>query len=362
MAAVLRYLKIFNNLLHDIELKLNKNIHPNSLKRGESIMSASMPILVFEPILKSIVWGGRNLSTYLHRHLPTDGPYGESWELCDLDGNQSVVKDGAWAGKTIEQLLVNHKEELLGNAALLDGRFPLLFKFIDAQSTLSVQVHPDEQVCRQMEGIPRPKTEAWYIIDCTPNAKLYVGLAPHVTREIFQAALHNGSVADYLNHMSVKAGDYIFLPSGTIHAIGEGILLAEVQQSSNTTYRVFDWNRVGLDGMPRQLHVQEAMASIHFNEYGEPTASRPKSGRNGILCSYFSMETVDFTTERSAIFSSQGPIIVMCTSGQGSVQITANNSKRSIDLGRTAVVPAIQAANVKIESTPGVQCVVTQIP
>ncbi|MBN2340679.1 MAG: class I mannose-6-phosphate isomerase [Deltaproteobacteria bacterium] len=322
-----------------------------------------LPILKFAPILKSIVWGGRNMETLFSRRLPSDDPYGESWELVDLDGdgNQSTVKGGPFVGSTIEQLVADHSEALLGTASLLEGRFPLLFKFIDAQQTLSVQVHPDTNACVRLGKGARPKTEAWYIISCEPAAKLYVGLKTGVTRSAFESALTNGTVEQYLHEKSVKPGDYVFLPSGTIHAIGAGIVLAEVQQSSNTTYRVFDWNRVGLDGRPRELHVSEAMESIHFDEFEEPVIVSPYSGRPGVRCDYFSMETVAFNDGESAGFSHAGPIVLMHTQGDGEITLNAEHSVMSIRKGETAVIPACIANQLTVSSERAAQCVVTLV-
>ena len=319
-------------------------------------------ILKFNPILKSVIWGGQNLASLLNRRLPSDAPYGESWEISDLEGNQSTVISGPFQGDTLASLIHKYPDEMMGEASLLDGRFPLLFKFIDAQQTLSVQVHPDVAACAALKGGARPKTEAWYIISCAPDAKLYVGLKEGVTREAFEAALGNGTVDALLHRKHVKKGDFVFLPSGTVHAIGEGIVLAEVQQSSDTTYRVFDWNRMGLDGKPRALHIDEAMASIHFNEWGEPLAQQPLSGRNGVRCDYFSMETVALAGDDQAQFKAAGPLVIMCTAGEGELHIAAGTHGERARNGETVFIPASLSSTVTLTARGNIESVVTLIP
>ena len=187
------------------------------------------PLMRFAPIYKHVVWGGRRLGPLLGRDLPGEDPVGESWELVDLPDDQSAVVGGPIDGATLGELRGAQQAELMGETGLLEGRFPLLLKFIDAARTLSVQVHPDEDACARLGGGARPKTEAWYIIDREPGASLYAGLRPGVTRERFAEAISGGEVEQLLHRLPVEPGDFVYLPSGTIHAIGEGIVLAEVQ-------------------------------------------------------------------------------------------------------------------------------------
>ncbi len=307
-----------------------------------------LPILRFEPLLKEVVWGGRRLETLMGRSLPAGAPIGETWELVDLSSDQSVVTGGAFSGVNLEQLVKEHPVELLGGAPLLDGRFPLLFKFIDANATLSVQVHPDEGACARLGGGARPKTEAWYIIDAQPGAALYVGLVPGVTRETFSRALDEGTVADLLHRLPVSAGDFVYLPSGTVHAIGEGIVLAEVQQSSATTYRVFDWNRVGLDGNPRQLHIEQALESTDFSQVGPPRMPPPSSGRPGVSCPYFEMETL-LTSASPVKLEGDGPLVIMGVQGAGHAIISAGDSSQRLKIGETVMVPSCISRTVEVE-------------
>jgi mannose-6-phosphate isomerase len=229
--------------------------------------------LTFHPIFKERVWGGRKLEQLYGKPLPPDEPIGESWEITDRPEGVSVIANGALAGKDLHWLMEHHEKELLGHRASLPARFPLLIKILDARERLSVQVHPPAAVAEQLGG--EAKTEMWYIADAAPDAELFVGLKQGVTRAEFERRVKDGSVAQCVHRLAVKSGDAIFLPSGRIHAIGAGLVIFEIQQNSDTTYRVFDWNRLGLDGKPRQLHIQQSLTSIDFHDF-EPSLIETK--------------------------------------------------------------------------------------
>jgi mannose-6-phosphate isomerase len=222
----------------------------------------------FHPIFKERVWGGRNLERLYRKPLPPKVPIGESWEISDRLDDVSTIADGPLAGKDLHWLMENHERELLGDAKSQHRRFPLLIKILDAQDKLSLQVHPPASKAAELGG--EPKTEMWYIADAQPDAELYVGLKRGVTRSEFEKKIQNGHVAECFHRLTVKSGDAMFLPSGRVHAIGAGLVIFEVQQNSDTTYRVFDWNRVGLDRKPRALHVRESLESINFNDFEPP--------------------------------------------------------------------------------------------
>jgi len=224
--------------------------------------------LIFHPIFKERVWGGRKLEQLYHKALPPAVPIGESWEISDRPGDASVIANGPLAGKDLRWLMENHADELLGAASQQDGRFPLLIKILDAREKLSLQVHPPSAVARELGG--EPKTEFWYVAAAEPGAELYAGLKRGVTREQFERGIRDGTVAGHFHRLSVGAGDAFFLPSGRVHAIGAGLVIFEIQQNSDTTYRVFDWNRLGLDGKPRPLHIEQSLASIDFDDF-EPS-------------------------------------------------------------------------------------------
>lgn len=224
--------------------------------------------LTFQPRFKERIWGGRNLERLYSKPLPPRVLIGESWELCDRPGDVSVVSNGPLAGRDLRWVMENHSTALLGDVQSPNGRFPLLVKLLDARETLSLQVHPPASQAARLGG--EPKTEMWHITAATPHAELFVGLKRTVTRTEFERRIHDGTVADCLHRVPVQAGDTMFLPSGRVHALGEGLVLFEIQQNSDTTYRVFDWNRQGTDGKPRELHIAESLASIDFGDF-EPS-------------------------------------------------------------------------------------------
>ena len=225
--------------------------------------------LTFQPIFKERVWGGRELERLYGKKLPPGAPIGESWEISDRPGDASVVTNGPLAGKDLRWLMQHHATELLGGARpATENRFPLLCKIIDAREKLSLQVHPPAARAAELGG--EPKTELWFIADAAPGTELYVGLKNGVTRAEFEKKIQDGSVAECFYRLPVQTGDAMFLPSGRVHAIGAGLVIFEIQQNSDTTYRVFDWNRAGLDGKPRELHVAESLASIDFDDF-EPS-------------------------------------------------------------------------------------------
>jgi len=222
--------------------------------------------LTFHPIFKERVWGGRKLERLYKKNLPPGALIGESWEISDRPGDVSVVAYGPLAGKTLHWLMENHARELLGNAKPAAGnRFPLLCKILNAREKLSLQVHPPADKAVELGG--EPKTEMWFVADAGSDAELFVGLERGVTRPEFEKKIQTGEVAGCFHRIPVRAGDVMFLPSGRVHAIGAGLVIFEIQQNSDTTYRVFDWNRLGLDGKPRELHITQSLASIDFSDF-----------------------------------------------------------------------------------------------
>jgi mannose-6-phosphate isomerase len=243
-----------------------------------------MDPITFKPLYMERVWGGRELEHVYGRILPDPAkPFGESWEIVDREGEQSIVDDGPLAGSSLHDLWTTRREEIFGAGYENHARFPILIKILDARDDLSIQVHPPVHLAAELGG--EPKTEMWFIADCDPGAKLYVGLKPGVTRADFERAIESGGVAECVHAIAPQPGDSIFIPSGRLHAIGAGFLIHEIQQNSDTTYRVFDWNRLGLDGSPRQLHVAQSLASIDFDDF-EPSMDEPH-GDTLATCAYF---------------------------------------------------------------------------
>jgi mannose-6-phosphate isomerase len=250
-----------------------------------------MEPITFSPLYMTRIWGGRSMESVYQRQLPDEQPYGESWEMSDREDEQSIVDHGPFAGKSLHDLWINHRDDIFGTG-LTGERFPLLIKILDARDDLSIQVHPPVEMAEELGG--DAKTEMWYIADCDPGAKLYVGFKDGVTKEDFAASLQDGSVADKVHAIEPEKDQSIFIPSGRLHAIGAGFLIYEIQQNSDTTYRVFDWNRLGLDGNPRDLHVEQSMKSIDFDDH-EPGMDIP-DGETIANCNYFIIDQLEGKT------------------------------------------------------------------
>jgi len=228
-----------------------------------------MQLFEFTPIYMERVWGGRGLEAKLGRTLPAEKVIGESWEIVDRADEQSVVANGPLAGKTIRELLEANCADILGPGSDPAKPFPILVKWLDCQDRLSLQVHPPAEIAPSLGG--EPKTENWYIAECDEGASLIVGLKKGVTEEQFTEALQKNEAEACVHRFPVKPGDSILVESGRMHAIDAGNLILEIQQNSDTTYRVYDWGRVGLDGVPRQLHIEESLKSIDFNDFEPET-------------------------------------------------------------------------------------------
>jgi mannose-6-phosphate isomerase len=319
--------------------------------------------LTFLPIFKERVWGGCELERLYGKNLPPSQPIGESWEISDRPGDASVIANGPLAGKNLRWLMENHATEVLGDAKpAAEGRFPLLCKILDARDKLSLQVHPPGDKAKKLKG--EPKTEIWFIADAAPDASLYVGLKRGVTRVEFEKKISDGSVADCFHCIPVHAGDAMFLPSGRVHAIGAGLVIFEIQQNSDTTYRVFDWNRVGLDGNPRELHVAQSLASIDFNDF-EPklVETNFRSGPNFkfrylvqdplFKVHEMTVETAEFILLRDH----QMRIIALV---KGAAQIFSSDSKISVGLqpGQFCLIPAcVKKVEIKTQQQTTFLCV-----
>ncbi len=259
-----------------------------------TVTHPSMTPLLFAPIYRRYLWGGRRFVSMLGRELPPGDDYAESWELVDRGSDQSVVACGPLTGTTLGDLVRTRGTELLGRHAPLPA-FPLLFKFLDASHDLSVQVHPDDARARQLTPPDRGKTEAWYVIDAVPGSRIYAGLRRGTSRDELAAALRAGRCGDVLHSFEPHRGDCIFIPAGTVHAIGAGLMVAEIQQSSDVTYRLHDWNRVGPDGKPRAMHVEAGLEAVTHFEPVEPVVGEPAGDpavRRLVTNEYFVLDEV----------------------------------------------------------------------
>lgn len=233
-------------------------------------MNTTLYPFKFEPILKEKIWGGQRISQILHHEDLPSGRCGESWEVSGLVGDESVVTNGFLAENNLNELLEVYLTDLVGesNYEKYGLGFPLLIKYIDAQDNLSVQVHPDDEYAQKHFG-QNGKTEMWYVVDAEPGAGLYVGFKQKISQKQYEESVANGSLPDLLQFYPVKAGDAFMIPAGTVHAIGKGVLVAEIQQSSDVTFRIFDWNRLDDEGNPRELHTKEALEAIHAEKNTE---------------------------------------------------------------------------------------------
>ena len=298
--------------------------------------------LTFHPIFKERVWGGRRLESLYHKALPAGVPIGESWEITDRPEGVSVIANGPLAGKDLRWLMENHERALLGKSPSQGGRFPLLIKLLDAREKLSLQVHPPAALAAQLGG--EPKTEMWYIADATPEADLFVGLRNGCTRAEFEEKIKTGQVAGCFHRIPVQAGDAMFLPSGRVHAIGAGNVLFEVQQNSDTTYRVFDWNRTGLDGKPRELHVEQSLASIDFADF-EPSLITSRHSVNPTIAVRFLVDNplfrVDGTkVKRGERFYLRSDSVQILGLLRGRLRISGGGEESVLEAGGFALLPA----------------------
>lgn len=311
----------------------------------------------FEPRFKERVWGGRNLQRLYGKNLPSGKPIGESWEIADRPGDESIVVNGPLAGRSLHWLMEHHATEMLGGVPAPNGRFPWLIKLLDAQQKLSLQVHPPPIQAAKLRG--EPKTELWFIADAAPGAELYVGLRRGIARAGFERKLEDGTVAECFHHIAVRAGDAMFLPSGRVHAIGAGLVIFEIQQNSDTTYRVFDWNRAGLDGNPRELHVAESLASINFADF-EPALVLPKVTRTESLTIHTLVKDPLFTVElckptHAETVLTRGTRLQILAAVTGKVIVACAEPNCSVELavGQFCLIPASLACVEILTQTGG---------
>ncbi len=283
--------------------------------------------LKMKPSIKYLIWGGTQLKQIYHKDCTADNA-GESWELSTHPAGESVVANGAFAGQSLVQVLTAHPE-------FAPADFPLLFKLIDANRDLSIQVHPDDAYARAHENSPRGKTEMWYIIDAKPGAKIGYGWKRDMTAQEVRAAVQNGALEQEINYIPVSAGEAYFIPAGTVHCLCEGLLVAEIQQNSNTTYRLYDYQRKDKEGKLRPLHLEESLAVANLHAAKD---AKPVSGENVLLaqCPYFSIRKY---TGQTVSRNTDGHFhIVFCVSGQG--QILSSAEPQPITAGDTYLIPA----------------------
>lgn len=318
-------------------------------------MSQLLYPLTLKPIFKDRVWGGRKLEEVFGKALPPSTPIGESWEITDRPEGVSVITNGSLAGRDLRWLMENHAKALLGESKPCAGRFPLLVKILDAQEKLSLQVHPPAQKAAELRG--EPKTEMWYVADAAPGADLFVGLRRGATRAEFERRIADGTVAECFHRIEVTRGDSIFLPSGRVHALGAGNLIFEIQQNSDTTYRVFDWNRVGLDGKPRELHVPQALAAIDFEDF-EPALAPAEWMKVGSAetrrlaeCELFSVELFRLRSGCHMLLGDTSPRVLVLAVTEGELAVSCNGQMITLRAGQFCIVPAVCVRETSVRAT-----------
>jgi mannose-6-phosphate isomerase len=300
----------------------------------------SLTPLRMQPILRRYVWGGTRLGMLLDKPVGDDPYCAESWEVCDRGSDQTVVAAGPLAGTTLGELVRTRGAELLGRHHP-QRCFPLLFKFLDTAAPLSVQVHPDDARAAQAKVPDLGKTEAWYILDAEPGSLIYAGLNPGVDRATFENELRGGTCEICLHSFEPWSGDCVFVPAGAVHALGAGLLLAEIQQASDTTYRLFDWNRLGTDGRARTLHVEAGLAVTDFTlgplspAIGKPT-SHAEATRL-VECDKFNWDR--WTIERAVKLGGDERFHLVAVV-EGELQVAGDPSGRPLHRGETVLLPA----------------------
>jgi mannose-6-phosphate isomerase len=317
-------------------------------------MSALYP-LKFKTIYKDKIWGGQKINTYLHKDFGALPNCGETWEISGVKSDVSVVADGELAGESLADLLEQYQDELVGKKvyAHFGNIFPLLVKFIDANDDLSIQVHPDDELAKKRHN-SFGKTEMWYVIEADAGSSLIAGFNQELTEQVYVEKLNSGHIMDVLNREDVAAGDVFFLPAGRVHTIGKGLLIAEIQQTSDITYRIYDFDRVDDKGNKRELHTQEALAAIDYKHYPEyKTKYQPKKDETVKLvsCPYFTTNLLDFTHSTSKDYSALDSFVIhVCV--EGTYTVKYNNQAYPVKMGECILLPK-SIDKVELETTGG---------
>ena len=303
------------------------------------MMSALYP-LRFEPIFRRYIWGGRKLGTLLGKPIGEENDYAESWEVVDRQDDQSRVVAGPLAGKTLSELVQERGAELLGRHHP-QSRFPLLFKYLDCEKVLSVQVHPSDELAAKMNPPDFGKTEAWVVVAAEPGSLIYAGLKRGMDRAALEREVQRGTCELCLNRFEPQAGDCLFLPAGMLHSLGAGLVIAEIQQSSDVTYRLFDWNRLGPDCQPRPLHVREALEAINYKLVGiRPQAPRvtERAGVERLVeCDKFVLDR--WRIDGPGQLDADGRFHILSVL-EGAVNVSGDPRGQPLKMGQTMLLPA----------------------
>jgi mannose-6-phosphate isomerase len=318
-------------------------------------MSTTLYPLKFKTIYKDKIWGGHKINTYLHKDFGDLPNCGETWEISGVKSDVSVVDGGALDGQSLADLLEQYKDELVGKPVYerFGNIFPLLVKFIDANEDLSIQVHPNDELAKKRHN-SFGKTEMWYVIEADPGSSLIAGFSEEVNQEIYVDKLNSGHLTDILNREDVKAGDVFFLPAGRVHTIGKGLLIAEIQQTSDITYRIYDFDRVDDKGNKRELHTEEALAAIDYKKYPDyRTNYVPQKNEDVHLvsCPYFTTNVMDYTEGVKKDYSALDSFVIhVCL--EGSYDLQYNGITYPVKMGECLLVPNT-VNDVELTTTTG---------
>jgi mannose-6-phosphate isomerase len=317
-------------------------------------MSSLYP-LKFKTIFKDKIWGGHKIETYLHKNIGNLPNCGETWEISGVKSDVSVVDNGELKGQSLATLLEQFKDELVGKKVYdhFGNVFPLLVKFIDANDDLSVQVHPKDALAKKRHN-SFGKTEMWYVIEADPGATLIAGFNREMNEKEYVEALNNGHIMDILNREDVKAGDVFFLPAGRVHTIGKGLLIAEIQQTSDITYRIYDFDRIDDKGNKRELHTEEALAAIdykHYPEYKTKYQHKKDEAVEVVKCPYFTTNIMDFTHGTEKDYSALDSFVIhVCVAGEYTIK--HNNLAYPVKMGECILLPKT-IDKIELKTTSG---------
>lgn len=297
--------------------------------------------IIFEPILQDRIWGGTKLETYLGKTNLPSTTTGESWELSAVEGHVSTINNGAYAGRPLTDLLENYPEEILGSKVhrKFGSQFPLLFKFLDAKEDLSIQVHPNDELAKKRHN-SFGKTEMWYVMHAEPGSRIIVGFKEKSSPEQYLEHLRNKNLVEILNQVEAKKGDVFFLETGTIHAIGGGIVIAEIQQTSDITYRVYDWDRVDANGKSRELHVEQALDAMNYNTTDTQKKYLKELNKSNTVvdCPYFTTNFLPLDGNANIKKDGGSFTVYICT--EGHFTISCKGNEHAFKKGETILIPA----------------------
>lgn len=320
--------------------------------------------LKFKTIFKDKIWGGEKIKTVLHKDFSPLPNCGETWEVSGVKGDISVVADGELSGKALTDLLDEYKGDLAGNKVYekFGNEFPLLIKFIDANDDLSIQVHPDDELGKKRHN-SFGKTEMWYVLQADPGSTLITGFNRQVDEKLYVDKLNSGHIMDILNKEDVAQGDIFFLPAGRVHTIGKGLLIAEIQQTSDITYRIYDFDRVDNKGQKRELHTEQALAALDYKVYPEYKSIYPQKANEAVeavTCPYFTTNVLEFTENTTRNYSNLDSFVIhICV--DGAYDLICNDQKFQVKKGDCVLVPnAIK--NIELQTTTNFKVLETFVP